>query len=315
MTSTTDTTEHPDVSEISDFTEGLVPPSRAADLQLHLESCALCTDVHDSLEEIRGLLGTLPGPLRMPADIAGRIDAALAAEALLASTTPLEAASATSGADRSPDVSRETSLSPQNSTETSSPTPEAVRADRPAGRPKAATGPGRGGRTRRRRHAVLGAVFGTAAVGVSVFFFQSLQSADNDGTKAQANAAPSSPAPKSAAEFSATGLQSRVDTLLAAPASTKSDRRAATEDLETPDSPMLHSLPKVPSCVQQGTGRTEAALAAEQGSYEGSPAYLVVLPHPGDTTRVQAYVIDATCVEETSTTKGKVLLTHSYPRR
>jgi hypothetical protein len=42
MTSTTDTTQHPDVSEISDLTEGLLAPSRAADVQEHLDGCTLC---------------------------------------------------------------------------------------------------------------------------------------------------------------------------------------------------------------------------------------------------------------------------------
>ncbi|MGW1135967.1 zf-HC2 domain-containing protein, partial [Streptomyces zhihengii] len=88
MTSSTDADRHPDVSEISDLTEGLLPPSRAAELRRHLDDCPLCADVHASLEEIRGLLGTLPGAGRMPADVAGRIDAALAAEALLSATAP-----------------------------------------------------------------------------------------------------------------------------------------------------------------------------------------------------------------------------------
>ncbi|MFE4645751.1 anti-sigma factor family protein, partial [Streptomyces sp. NPDC056730] len=99
MTSTTDTAQHPDVSEISDLAEGLLSPSRSAAVRSHLDGCALCADVHDSLEEIRGLLGTLPGPPRMPADVAERIDAALAAEALLDATAP----------DENGDVSRETS--------------------------------------------------------------------------------------------------------------------------------------------------------------------------------------------------------------
>ncbi|MEW2556465.1 zf-HC2 domain-containing protein, partial [Streptomyces zhihengii] len=91
MTSSTDADRHPDVSEISDLTEGLLPPSRAAELRRHLDDCPLCADVHTSLEEIRGLLGTLPGAGRMPADVAGRIDAALAAEALLSATAPAAA--------------------------------------------------------------------------------------------------------------------------------------------------------------------------------------------------------------------------------
>jgi hypothetical protein len=82
------TDPHPEVAEISDLIEGLLPPGRGADVREHIAGCALCTDVLGSLEEIRGLLGTLPGPQRMPADIAGRIDAALAAEALLDATLP-----------------------------------------------------------------------------------------------------------------------------------------------------------------------------------------------------------------------------------
>ncbi|MEV6183860.1 hypothetical protein AB0M07_43830, partial [Streptomyces sp. NPDC052015] len=72
MTSTTDTAGHPEVEEISDLTEGLLPPSRTADVRRHLDDCVLCADVYDSLEEIRGLLGTLPTPARMPDDVAGR---------------------------------------------------------------------------------------------------------------------------------------------------------------------------------------------------------------------------------------------------
>jgi anti-sigma factor RsiW len=86
VTSTTDTAGHPDIDELSDLTEGLLPPSRAADVRRHLDGCALCADVHASLSEIRGLLGTLPGPSHMPDDVATRIDAALAAEALLDAT-------------------------------------------------------------------------------------------------------------------------------------------------------------------------------------------------------------------------------------
>ena len=164
MTSTTDTAGHPDVAEISDLTEGLLPPSRTADVRRHLDECELCADVHASLEEIRGLLGTLPGPPRMPADVAGRIDAALAAEALLNATAP-DAVDAptlvepvpspsddTDDEPRSPHVSRETSAT----------------ADRPAGRARTSTtGPGRkepeAGRAP--RAVVLGAVFTAAALG------------------------------------------------------------------------------------------------------------------------------------------------------
>lgn len=324
MTSTTDTAQHPDVSEIADLTEGLLSPSRTADVQHHLEGCALCADVHDSLEEIRGLLGAMPGPPRMPADAAGRIDAALAAEALLNATAP----------DETADVSRETTPSPPTpptqaatapadlSASTESTAADTVRADRPAGRPRAATGPGRNGPARRRRrNAVLGAVFGTAAVGVSVLLLQSLGVSNDSSPAKQADAAVSSSGSDSE-EFSEAHLQSRVDTLLASGSaieerkgSTAEEPRDAGGDRSTANSPLFQPEPEVPPCIRQGTGSTAPALAAEPGTYQGSNAYLVVLPHATDSTRVQAYVIDAACVDSDPSGKGKVLLKHAYPRR
>ncbi len=71
------------------------------------------------------------------------------------------------------------------------------------------------------------------------------------------------------------------------------------------------TAPAVPECVQEGIGRNDAALAAEQGVYQGKAALLVVLPDASDVTRVTAYIVDATCVENTSpSTTAKVLLEH-----
>lgn len=132
-TGTTGTIRHPDVAEISDLTEGLLSPARTAAVRSHLGDCVLCADVLASLEEIRSLLGTLPGPSRMPSDVAGRIDAALAAEALLDSTS--QRARPTPGP----------AVAPRQ-------TPPSAPA-RPAGHPTGPTGPGR--RRARRRIAVL----------------------------------------------------------------------------------------------------------------------------------------------------------------
>ncbi|MGW1438726.1 zf-HC2 domain-containing protein, partial [Streptomyces griseus] len=97
MTSTADTAQHPEVSEISDLTEGLLAPSRATDVRQHLAGCDPCSEVRDSLEEIRSLLGALPEPEPMPEDVAARIDAALAAEAR--STAPAEDEPVDTGGD------------------------------------------------------------------------------------------------------------------------------------------------------------------------------------------------------------------------
>ncbi|WMX46084.1 anti-sigma factor [Streptomyces roseicoloratus] len=299
MTSTADTTQHPDVSEISDLTEGLLSPSRSAAVRLHLDGCPLCADVRASLEEIRGLLGTLPGPPRMPAEIAGRIDAALAAEALLNATAP--------GAV--PDVSRETSPA--------RPAPAAPASARPAGRPSAASGPGRPRRARRRRVAALGAVFGAAALGLSLFFVQSgaLNLGGAGDTDKRSDAAISA---ADSARFDGEPVPATVQALLQQNAGTFKvpQDQPAPESLTTEgDDGQKRSLPvTLPDCVKAATGRGEAVLAFRQGEFQGMPAYLLVLPDTADGTRVQAYVVDASCATGGGKTEGTVLLQESVPR-
>lgn len=312
MTSTTDTAGHPDVAEISDLTEGLLPPSRTAEVRRHLDECELCADVHDSLEEIRGLLGTLPGPPRMPAEIAGRIDAALAAEALLGSTAPESLAApmlvsvsrSTSGEDTEAHVSRETS-----------PTP-----DRPSGRAHGATGPGRKERKHsgRRGRIVLGAVFTAAVLGAGSLFLQSLGD-HNSSDAAQGN-------PTSSADmFSKEKLENQVTDLLSTKTATSrgtgGEWNVATAPSGTGPSTKTHDTIKVapsgsvPECIRQGINRGNTdVLGAKKGTYNGTAAYLVVLPDASDVNRVTAYVVDAACVNPPTSAPGKVLLTRSYAR-
>ena len=306
MTST-DTAEHPEVTEISDLTEGLLPPSRTADVRRHLENCALCADVYASLEEIRDMLGTLPGPSRMPADVAERIDAALAAEALLNATEPDADAREPVGASRlmagesdGARVSRETSTA----------------ADRPAGRPRAATGPGRTTkRTRRGRRGavVLGAMFTAAALGLGGLLLQSMGD-DTPGTTPEQERA------NSANTFTEGKLESQVADLLADSEDEDSGSRKEQSpwgSASDPDEPSTLREPKVavPKCIQQGIGRDEAALAYKTGTYEGTKAYLVVLPDSSNATRVTAYVVDSACVAKSPDSAAKVLLRQSYERR
>lgn len=293
MTSSTDTAGHPDVAEISDLTEGLLPDSRTADVRRHLDECELCADVHASLEEIRGLLGTLPGPPRMPADVAGRIDAALAAEALLQATAP-DAVNAPAPVE-SAHVSRETS-----------PT-----ADRPSGHARSATtGPGRKDRQRntRRRKAVLGAVFAVAALGFGSVLLTSL---DDGKTSDEAQVSP-------ADTFSDSTLKKQVSQLL-------TPDRSATGGSRSPDSmgvatapdreqPFIKKQPVVPPCIQKGITTNGTALATENGVYKGKDALLVVLRDPSDSSRVTAYIMDASCVKNAPTSTAQILLKQSYAR-
>ncbi|MFE2885213.1 anti-sigma factor family protein [Streptomyces sp. NPDC059272] len=329
MTSTTDTAEHPDVAEISDLTEGLLSPSRTAEVRRHLEACELCADVHDSLEEIRSLLGTLPGPPRMPAEIAGRIDAALAAEALLGTNAPESLAAPTlvgasrDGSDEDGEhteahVSRETS-------------PTTTAAARPSGHSRAATGPGRKdrkdhkdrSRSGRRGRIVLGAVFTAAVLGAGSLFIQSLGDHKASDT-AQGNATSSTDT------FSKGKLENVVSDLLATKAATnqgtgstgsmkpwnaESDPGTNTEPSSKAPKTLIEPSNSVPDCIRQGINRgTAEVLGFKEGTYNGSAAYLAVLPDASDSNRVTAYVVDAACVSHHTSSPGKVLLTRSYPR-
>ncbi|MET8078191.1 hypothetical protein [Streptomyces sp. NPDC005303] len=296
MTSTTDTAGHPDVAEISDLTEGILPASRTAAVRRHLDGCELCADVHASLEEIRGLLGTLPGPPQMPADVAGRIDAALAAEALLQATAP-EAVNAPAPVETA-HVSRETSLT----------------ADRPTGHARTATtGPGRKDRKRngRRKIAVLGAVFTVAALGFGSVLLSVL---DDDKPT---NSAHGQPTP-TADTFSASGLEKQVSNLLTEKSASGGSRAPHTSmgAAEIPGSgdPRILVTPEVPQCIQNGIRTSDAPLATEDGVYKGTEALLVVLRDPSDSTRVTAYIVDASCVKTAPTGTAKVLLKQSYTR-
>ncbi|WP_406322004.1 anti-sigma factor family protein [Streptomyces sp. NBC_01637] len=322
MTSTADTTQHPDVSEISDLTEGLLSPSRTAEVRRHVDECGICGEVLVSLEEIRELLGALPAPKHMPDDIADRIDAALAAEPL---RTPDDAA----------DVSRETEAvvgqdQEAGDQETRGRETQPALADRPTGHPRATTGPGRRP-ARRRSRIILGTALGAAMVGVSVFMLQTVQNSSDSSGASKAKAADSGvSAPEDGVNaFSGSPLSRRVEALLngtGMPASGESDEKRApsvemqsTPDTESPTpssprTPLRTPAVTVPTCIQQGIGRRTAALAIEEGTYEGTHAYLVVLPHQTSAALVQAYVMDASCVDADPTGKGKLLLTHSYAR-
>ncbi|MFF3012953.1 hypothetical protein [Streptomyces sp. NPDC057939] len=353
MSPTTGTIRHPEVSEISDLTEGLLSPSRGAEVRRHLGGCSLCADVLVSLQEIRGLLGTLPGPPRMPSAIAGRIDAALAAEALLDSTGARTAPTASApapgrpgddpDADTGTGVSRET---PAGETQAGG-TPTAVSREtpaagsgraggRPSGHPSGSAGPGR--RRARRRIAVLTGLAGAAACVLAVFLVNGLTGSPSDEPATAARSDASSTAGRTPGTgYTAQGLQDSVRRLLATGSTGETgetggtaktgdavpsppDKTNKTMGLEnTPglapsDRQGAAQANPVPSCVQQSTGRADAPLAADRGTYEGKAVYLVVLAHPGDPALVDAYVVPAACADTPSQAPGTPLLTRTYPR-
>ncbi|MEV7170178.1 zf-HC2 domain-containing protein [Streptomyces sp. NPDC093224] len=304
-TGTHGTIRHPDVSEISDLAEGLLSPSRTAEIRRHLDDCTLCSDVRTSLEEIRGLLGTLPGPARMPSDIAGRIDAALAAEALLDATQP-ETPAAPEAPVRATGraVSRETA---------------------PAGHPTGPTGPGR--RRARRRIAVLGGLIGAGACALGLFLFGDFSGSPAHDSAARTEAPSSADQPSVSAaggpDYTGQGLREGVDRLVALAPGTRNVPGEENSTLGADDTPGnvpgavpgdKVAPPSLPACVREATGRAESPLGAERGTYRNTGVYLVVLPHPNDSSRIDAYVVDSGCEKAGSATPGKVLVKNTFPR-
>jgi len=303
MTSTTDTAGHPDVDELSDLSEDLLPPSHAEDVRRHLENCAPCAEVYASLTEIRELLGTLPGPAHMPDDVVARIDAALVA------------------VSRETDVSRETSGT-ESSFATASARSPSVAPARPAGHGRAATGPGRVGR--RRKAVLLGGVVTAAALGLGVLLTQTLDTGGQDDT-ASAKASHTD----AAHTYSEGSLPDQVTTLLGtdrggATSGTVKPRNAdpgadsSTESSGTgmqPNKTLRGTTVDIPPCIERAVDGHQAVLAADKGVYQGARVYLVVTPDASDASRVAVYLVDASCTARSDTSgSGEVLLTRSYTR-
>ncbi|GAA2610812.1 hypothetical protein [Streptomyces axinellae] len=353
--------EHPEVEELSALTEELLSVERRRELHAHLSECALCADVHSSLADIRELLGTLPGSVAMPEDVASRIDAALAAEALLEAMTPeADGRSAVSRETVTAEsvVSRETATSNRKK---SSPSPKGRRpaehapasassgirsGSGPGSTRPGSSGPGRsrtGGRRRRWRTVTLAAAASLVALGLGGVVLQSL----TDDGSAQVSSGPpddsarrppgttseSTGSPDTGGSSDDQQLRRRVQNLLShhkttppAESGDQSRRPTGTPTLSTKQSPgdgdrtlredRTTGGAGVPSCVRNGIHRTEVPLAFDaEATFEGRTGYLVVLPHKGgDPQRVDAYVVDPTCVSAEGSGPGKILLKRTYPR-
>jgi hypothetical protein len=317
---------HPDVAEISALNEELLPPDRSSALHAHLAGCNLCADVRASLEEIRGTLGTMPSPARMPADVAGRIDAALASEALLASShsdpsvVSRETGEAPDGGDRYAKPVREAAPHRHTATVVSRETGASRRTgDRPTGRPGVgSSGPGRHRpvrRARRWRSTILAGAGAVVALGLGGLVLQSM----SDSAPPTAGSVPE----KNQRTTAGSALEKHVQGLLAKHESGESTERSEgspPKDLKTKEStgnsPLAGGTTSMPPCVRAGMDRTDSPLAVdEHAPYKGGTAYLVVLPHQDDPKRVDAYVIDPSCTRGEGSGPGDVLTRHTYTRR
>ncbi|MFB7472427.1 anti-sigma factor family protein [Kitasatospora sp. NPDC056184] len=293
---------HPEVDELADLAEDLLPPAEADALRRHLTGCAECRETVDALAEVRTLLGGAEFP-PMPDDVAARIDAALAAAASEAAEPPLPA----------PQTVRATAR------------PEDPRSGRPAApaaappaRPAAATGPGRTARPRRRRTLLLGSAAALLVLGLGGAFLARPDASPKQDASTAANAAAPGGTAAAKADRSTGGtvyreeqLAAQVRELLAGTAAgrpvlpTKPSAGVGAGNGAAPsDGSGPTAVPPAEGGQDLGGGRstpgcpppsTAALLATDRGSYAGAPADLLVYALPGRSDQLDVYLRSPEC--------------------
>ncbi|SNT21458.1 Transmembrane transcriptional regulator (anti-sigma factor RsiW) [Actinomadura meyerae] len=76
---------HYDYEVLADLAEGLLEDDEAASVNAHLDTCAECRDLSADLADVSRILAEAPVP-SMPAELAERIDTAIAAESMHSAT-------------------------------------------------------------------------------------------------------------------------------------------------------------------------------------------------------------------------------------
>ncbi|PBC78619.1 hypothetical protein BX265_3395 [Streptomyces sp. TLI_235] len=267
---------HPDVEVLADLAEQLTDPAEEPALRRHLADCAECADTFTALAEVRELLGAVETP-PMPADVAGRIDAALAA------------------------ARTETAPSPAHTADASA---EAVRpaVGRPGGHPAGATGPGRPGRTargRRRVRLLLATVSAAAVIGFGALLLP--LSSTGGGGAADSAARPAAggaeqPALSAGTTFRDDALAAQVQQLVrtasSAPGSSKAPEALTQQG--GGESPRSAVGTAAPSCAAALTGQGDRApLAVAPGRYQATA--VTALVYPDGTDRLDVYLITPDC--------------------
>lgn len=71
---------HPTAEDLADAVAGVLTAEQSAEVDRHVASCADCAATAHRLQIVRAVLAEDSATLRMPAEVAVRLDAALAAE-------------------------------------------------------------------------------------------------------------------------------------------------------------------------------------------------------------------------------------------
>lgn len=288
-----DSSGHPPAETVAEYLEELLPPEATAQLRAHFTECADCADTLAALEEISSLLGRTETPV-LPADIAVRIDAALAAEARRpgpVETPSTSAPSTTSGSTTA--AARKSHSAPSA----------------PGRGPTAPTGPGQArDRARRWRRAVLGTaalavvglVVGTAVLGGGDDTHSSASKSSGAAAGARAQALPK--APDAPVALTDANLADQVRQLVGPTVySAKSPLTAGNEPgslaATSPAGTPVPASADTPPCVLAAADRgDQAPVALARGSYRDTPVFLLVYPDAAGTPgTLDAYVVAASC--------------------
>ena len=322
---------HVDEQTLAEFREGLLPARKAARVTAHLATCQRCADVDAQLAAVTTILARTPAP-PMPASLAARLDAALAAEiARSAAASPSEAASAAGAATPAGAASPASAASPAGAP---APVPgeHAGRRSGPAARRETAGRRATPGRAPRRLSlrlaAAAAAVVIVAGGGYAIVH---VLSAGNTGTSASPSGAASSHGAASAPSASGRGPEA-VPAAPGAPAGVlpvvASGTRYRPGHVPAQVGAVLRRQPapasspsrarttpavggarfvNLAACVDH-LARGAQPLLVDLAYYDNHPAAVIVVPGPG-TANLHVWVVGPGC----SAQGGDVITQVSMP--
>ena len=315
-----DPSGHPPVETVAEYLEDLLPTEAAAELRAHLADCVDCADTLAALQEVRDLLGRDPAPA-LPDDIGIRIDAALAAEALLSAAPEPASAAPSSAPGLAPSPGKTSRAADGTSAAPGRPGGPSAPAGAGTGAARPPAGPGRG-RSRRWRKAVLG-LAALAVVGVvGTAVLQSGGESHNGSAKSASGAAVSpggAPALPGLGTLTEANLPQQVLRLLPgagagplhpqAQTGRANSPAAGTSPATGPATGAGANPADLPACVLAAVGRSgQEPAGAGRGVYQGTPVFALVYTDAGQPQGpVDAYLVDASC-------RGGVLLHRTVAR-
>jgi hypothetical protein len=322
---------HADAEQLAAFREGLLPARKAAKIATHLSSCPRCAEVDAQLAAVTTILAHTPAP-PMPASLAARLDAALAAEIArspVAASPPDAAASPAGAAPPADDASQPAATSPPGAASPPG-------ADSPVGAAGPASGRDAAGRRARPSRSpwrltprlaaaaaavvlVAGGGYAIARVALAGNSSEQTSSAGSSASRSAPNGSTAARAPEAAPGAAIRGglplvasgtnyqpgqLPAQVSAVLKRyPASEGSPGRPTVASPVSPQS----AFPQLNACVSHLAGGQRPRLV-DIARYGTRPAAVIVVPVPGTAT-LRVWVVGPGCTGQ----GGDVIARFSMP--